>query len=211
MIAAAEAYSDGMISQSELLSGFPANEPNHRISHINARSAARRAVSKLNWIPVALDQLEPKTRFDTETRQWSAESWQEGEHMEICVNLVCYEAGMAELLMAKGWDNIEKKPCEGLEPGLCTIDTNVESHAKLFREIVGNPFRIVTFDPAWRSTTAIGLAESMYTARDFAAMPILADALEEAGCDHPDVLAHCRGPGPHVRGCWLVDLVLGKS
>ena len=51
----------------------------------------------------------------------------------------------------------------------------------------------------------------MYESRDFAAMPVLADALEEAGCDHADVLAHCRGPGPHVRGCWVVDLVLGKA
>lgn len=51
----------------------------------------------------------------------------------------------------------------------------------------------------------------MYEARDFAPMPILADALQDAGCDHADVLAHCRSPGPLVRGCWVVDLVLGKS
>jgi hypothetical protein len=51
----------------------------------------------------------------------------------------------------------------------------------------------------------------MYDSCDFTAMPILADALEEAGCDQPDILAHCRGPGPHVRGCWVVDLVLGKA
>ena len=51
----------------------------------------------------------------------------------------------------------------------------------------------------------------MYDDRDFAAMPILADALEEAGCDSANILAHCREPGVHVRGCWVVDLVLGKS
>jgi hypothetical protein len=51
----------------------------------------------------------------------------------------------------------------------------------------------------------------MYDSRDFAAMPILADALQDAGCDHADILAHCRGDGPHVRGCWVVDLALGKS
>jgi hypothetical protein len=81
----------------------------------------------------------------------------------------------------------------------------------VLHDIFGNPFRPVTVDPAWRTATAVALAQSMYTARDFAAMPVLADALEEAGCTHPDVLAHCRGPGPHVRGCWVVDLVLGKS
>ena len=51
----------------------------------------------------------------------------------------------------------------------------------------------------------------MYDDRDFAAMPILADALEEAGCDNADILAHCRAPGVHVRGCWVVDLVLSKA
>jgi hypothetical protein len=80
----------------------------------------------------------------------------------------------------------------------------------VLHDIFGNPFRPLTFESAWRTSTAVGLAESIYTARDFAAMPILADALEESGCENSDVLAHCRGPGPHVRGCWVVDLVLGK-
>jgi hypothetical protein len=81
----------------------------------------------------------------------------------------------------------------------------------LFRCIFGNPFRPVTFAPDWRSASAVALAAGMYEARDFSHLPVLADALEEAGCDHPDVLAHCRGPGPHARGCWVVDLVLGKG
>ena len=79
------------------------------------------------------------------------------------------------------------------------------------RDIFGNPFRPVTFDPAWRTDTAVALARSMYETRDFGAMPILADALQDAGCDSDDILNHCRGPGPHVRGCWVVDLVLGKE
>jgi hypothetical protein len=76
---------------------------------------------------------------------------------------------------------------------------------------VFNPFFRSKTHPSWRSTSVRALAESMYASRDFAAMPILADALEEAGCDQPNILAHCRGPGPHVRGCWVVDLVLGKQ
>jgi hypothetical protein len=83
--------------------------------------------------------------------------------------------------------------------------------AALLREIFGNPFRPVTFDPAWRTDTTVSLARTMYESRDFSAMPILADALQDAGCDNDDVLNHCRGPGPHVRGCWVVDLVLGKE
>jgi hypothetical protein len=81
----------------------------------------------------------------------------------------------------------------------------------LLDDIFGNPFYPVAFDPSWRTSAAVGLAASMYEARDFAGMPVLADALEEAGCGDADVLSHCRGGGPHVRGCWVVDLVLGKQ
>ena len=81
--------------------------------------------------------------------------------------------------------------------------------ADLVRDIFGNPFRPVAFDPNWRTSTAAALARTMYEAREFSAMPILADALQDAGCENADVLAHCRGLGPHVRGCWVVDGVLG--
>ena len=78
----------------------------------------------------------------------------------------------------------------------------------LLREVFGNPFRLVDFAP-WRTDTAVSLARRMYDSRDFGAMPILADALQDAGCDNDDVLNHCRDGGPHVRGCWVVDGVLG--
>ena len=61
------------------------------------------------------------------------------------------------------------------------------------------------------TSTAVTLARSIYAERAFDRLPILADALEDAGCDAADLLAHCRGDGPHVRGCWAVDLVLGKG
>jgi hypothetical protein len=87
----------------------------------------------------------------------------------------------------------------------------LRSQAALLRDIFGNPFRPAAFAPEWRTSTAVALAQQMYESRDFGAMPILADALQDAGCDSGDVLDHCRGPGPHVRGCWVVDLVLGKG
>jgi hypothetical protein len=81
-----------------------------------------------------------------------------------------------------------------------------------YREIVGNPLRPVALAPEWRTPTAVALAREAYDSRDFSAMPILADALQDAGCDSDDILDHCRDPkGSHVRGCWVVDLVLGKS
>jgi hypothetical protein len=85
------------------------------------------------------------------------------------------------------------------------------ARAGILRDIFGNPFRPVAFSPEWRTDTAVSLAKQMYESREFSAMPILADALQDAGCDNDDMLDHCRGPGPHVRGCWVVDLVLGKN
>jgi hypothetical protein len=72
--------------------------------------------------------------------------------------------------------------------------------------------RPVTFNPAWRTDTSLSLARQMYESRDFGAMPILADAIQDAGCEDEQILHHCRDANqPHVRGCWVVDLVLEKS
>jgi hypothetical protein len=91
------------------------------------------------------------------------------------------------------------------------IARSVREVAGLILEVVGNPFRPVAFAPEWRTDTAVALARQMYDSRDFGVMPILADALQEAGCEDETILNHCREPGPHVRGCWVVDLVLGKA
>jgi hypothetical protein len=79
------------------------------------------------------------------------------------------------------------------------------------RCIFGSPFRKVKFNKKWRTDTALALAGQMYESRDFATMPILADALQDAGCDNADILDHCRDRGAHVLGCWVIDLVLGKG
>jgi hypothetical protein len=81
---------------------------------------------------------------------------------------------------------------------------------QLLRDIFGNPFRPVAFSPVWRTDTAVALARQIYESREFGAMPILADALQDAGCDNDDILNHCRSNEAHVRGCWVCDLVLAK-
>ncbi len=78
----------------------------------------------------------------------------------------------------------------------------------LLRDIFGNPFHPAILEPRWLTETVLALAAGIYAGRAFDRMPILADALEDAGCDHADILTHCRGEGPHVRGCWVVDLAL---
>jgi hypothetical protein len=97
------------------------------------------------------------------------------------------------------------------EPVPDAVRVELAAQTNLLRDVFGNPFRPVAFDPAWSSPTAVALADRMYESRDFAAMPVLADALMGAGCEQPDILSHCRAGGEHVRGCWAVDLVLGKG
>ena len=85
----------------------------------------------------------------------------------------------------------------------------------LLRDIFGNPFRPVTLAPSlldWNDSVVVKLSQGIYEERAFDRLPILADALEDAGCDDQDILAHCREQGlVHVRGCWVVDLLLGKE
>jgi hypothetical protein len=92
------------------------------------------------------------------------------------------------------------------------------AQSDLLRCIIGNPFRPVSISPAWLTHQVVALAQAAYEERelpagtiDNARLAVLADALEEAGCNQADLLAHLRGPGPHVRGCWAVDLLLGKE
>ncbi len=81
----------------------------------------------------------------------------------------------------------------------------------LVREIFGNPYQVMAFDSDWLSSTVIDLARTIYEDHAFERMPILADALMDAGCDNADILDHCRYSTPHVRGCWVIDLILDKK
>jgi hypothetical protein len=84
----------------------------------------------------------------------------------------------------------------------------------LVRCVFGNPFRPTIVNPvwlAWHGGTVRQVAESIYEDRSFERLPILADALEDAGCGDQAILDHCRNPGPHARGCWPVDMVLHRG
>lgn len=83
--------------------------------------------------------------------------------------------------------------------------------ADLLREILGNPFRLPDVDSRWRTSDVLGLARAIYEDRAYERMPILADALMDAGCEQEAIIGHCRGEFQHVRGCWVLDLVLGKD
>jgi hypothetical protein len=101
-----------------------------------------------------------------------------------------------------GWQNKQKLRAESA------------AQADLVREVFGNPFRALPDQRAWLSWhdgTIPRLAQCIYDERAFDRLPILADALEDAGCANAEILAHCRGNGTHVRGCWVVDLLLRKA
>jgi hypothetical protein len=98
----------------------------------------------------------------------------------------------------------------GGTPAARAAETAAQAH--LLRDISGNPFRPVNADRSWLTSTVVSLAQGTYAERAFDRLPILADALQDAGCDSADALGHCRDPRlTHVRGCWVVDLVLGKT
>jgi hypothetical protein len=81
-----------------------------------------------------------------------------------------------------------------------------------FRDIFGNPFRPITFNPAWRSSDVMLLARAIYDEKAFDRMSILADALQDSGCENEGILNHCRDASlTHVRGCWVIDLILGQE
>jgi hypothetical protein len=81
----------------------------------------------------------------------------------------------------------------------------------LWADLSGGMSLPTQFEPAWRATDVVALARGIYEERAFDRMPILADALQDAGCTDRVLLLHCRGPFAHARGCWVVDLVLGKE
>ena len=102
-----------------------------------------------------------------------------------------------------GWPN---------EPEPTRLNVQARHLANLTRDIVGNPFQLVYLHPdwlAWNNGTVGQLAETIYEERRYQDLPVLADALEEAGCDDTEILDHLRGPGVHARGCWVLDLARG--
>lgn len=108
--------------------------------------------------------------------------------------------------------------CATLGGGFATLDQTAPAVlgllADLLHDVLGNPFRPPCVDPAWltwNDGTVRSLAETIYAERTHDRLPILADALQDAGCSDAAMLDHCRGTGPHTRGCWVVDALLGKE
>lgn len=119
---------------------------------------------------------------------WAASAWAEAAVSQPVVR------AWLEALEALGPDQRE-----------CGEQTN------LLREVVGNPFRVIAFKPQWRTPRVRALAKEIYDGRAFERLPVLVRMLKDAACRSPEVLSHLQSPGPHVRGCWALDLVAGKG
>jgi hypothetical protein len=112
-------------------------------------------------------------------------------------------------LAADMWDHFKRSVARLREPAVQMPEDAAQM--AIFRDLFGNPFRTMAADPCWRSTNVVGITQGIYDDHAFDRLPVVADALEESGCTNAELLAHCRGPGPHARGCWVVDLLLGKE
>jgi hypothetical protein len=128
-------------------------------------------------------------------------------------------------LAAAAISDLVNEPSRGARFGFLAVwgpaigdQVPVSGVCQLIREVVGNPFRHVVLNPAWRTPTVTALATAAYEERSLPAgtldadrLAVLADALEDAGCTDERMLVHLREPSPHVRGCWAIDLLLGKE
>jgi hypothetical protein len=117
-----------------------------------------------------------------------------------------------EMERVPAWDELAVWDSKAFSQIAHNREAEVRAQLAMIHDIFGNPFRSVAFDPAWRTTDVVLLATGIYEEKAFDRMPILADALQDAGCDSDALLAHLRdAKQTHVRGCWALDLVLGKE
>jgi hypothetical protein len=134
--------------------------------------------------------------------------------VRAAIESVCrFEKAQGDFFMAA--DMAYRVPCNSgwyaVEWTIGNWSPPLASAVPIIRDIFGNPFRLVALDPGWRTPKVMAVAQATYDERAFDRLTVLADALDEAGCDNADILAHCRGPGPHVRGCWALDLILERQ
>jgi hypothetical protein len=172
-------------------------------------------------LPLLEDSIEGKAKDRGRAHKLAGEMLTDGSSTQACIGAELWKASQKafkrdeygfyrigySVQAALGW------AAGGFHPVFTNaVKAERKEQAKVVREMFGSPFRPVHFSPQWRTSDVLTLARQMYDSRDFGAMPILADALQEAGCDSEDLLGHLRDPHVvHVRGCWALDLVLGKE
>ncbi len=192
VIEVSERFADGRARKAELAAACEWIERQHQA--MNTASAASK-----RGRPEAIFFL----RQSVTAAAWWATKMRFAVRSALSVTMCTLTARIA--LSPEGFDNPQAVDMADATEG--------PFQANLLRCIFGNPFRPVAVDrtwAAWNGGTVARLARAIYDGRTFDRLPVLADALEEAGCAERTILEHCRGPGPHARGCWVVDALLGK-
>jgi hypothetical protein len=115
-----------------------------------------------------------------------------------------------QALSLPAWFAVQAEEAEADQAAATCHAAERRHQSDLLREIIGNPFRPVVLDPACLTPACQAIAQAVHEEGSFEQLPILADALEEAGCRDDELLEHLRSAGPHVRGCWALDAVLQK-
>lgn len=150
---------------------------------------------------VAEGRMNLQELWDDRVRGWGLDGdW-------YIANLVLASDEGIEMAFRKAWWMAED---QGRRAGVDVADRQPMARS-LILCVLGNPFRPARVLPLWRTATAVTLARVIYEERSFDLLPALACALEDAGCDDREILNHCRSGGIHVRGCWVVDEVLGRE
>jgi hypothetical protein len=176
-----EKYADGMATEDELC---------------KARSTAHGTAHNVRWYW----QNEPGGYEVPERRKYLT------DRLGQLTEQLCRRFFFA-VFMTNRPERLRREPM----PMLATDPVLYKESVNLLRCVLGNPFRPVTIDPSWLTSTVLALAEGIYQDRAFDRLPILADSLMDAGCENEDILNHSRSDGVHVRGCWVVDLLTGRS
>jgi hypothetical protein len=180
-VEAAELYADGALSHQELESAYQDADVTARLLSLYADQSRLGKMTRREWVRAFRFWIAVAAAAQTATDFWLADV-----------------AKSTEETSGNSW----QRECER------------RFQADLLRDVFGNPFRPVAFDPTvrnWNGGCAVALATEMYTSRDFSKAPLLADMLEDAGVTDAQMLHHLRSPGYHLRGCFAVDLVLGRE
>ena len=204
-VATAERFADGAATKAERHeAGRAANRVVH--SHYPVTTTTHQAWSETHGVGEATELLRLWASFSAATAAAMLSSRKMTRHP--LASSVAIEAASA-VWQATCPPKLER-PWEKNRQAALVWSRERRTQCRLVRDIF-NPFRPIRLNPTWQTPEVVSRAQAIYDDRAFDRLPILADALEEAGCHRPDILTHCRQPGEHVRGCWVLDLLLGKS
>jgi hypothetical protein len=181
--------------------------------------ASRRELAEAEALAEDLRREREAHFRDTQPRHGSPEMWEAAARVNLAHAVAAvtsgwlsYTAGGPAMSVAAALSNWEAR--HGQEAAGEVMHAAMRRHAELLRDLFGNPFRPPpAAEPGWamaNQAVVARMAQAIYDDHRFGELPALADALEEAGCADAAILAHCRGGGEHARGCWVVDLLLGK-